>query len=170
METTFKLKDSDKIIHKIHRHEPPVTSEDLEIIEINPKFIVINKPAGIPVHPCGLYLYNSITYILPSYPIKELQNFEIDPKNRQFNVITKLSALHRIDRVVSGLLFLSFDKQYAKYFENLMKSSKIQKQYLARVDGSFPSYLFILFLLFNISSYFSSFIYLLFQLSIYLRN
>ena len=42
----------------------PVLDVPIEIIEDTEELLVVNKPASIPVHPCGRYRYNSITMIL----------------------------------------------------------------------------------------------------------
>jgi 23S rRNA-/tRNA-specific pseudouridylate synthase len=39
----------DLISHKIHRHEPPVAEQRVEIVFENEEILVINKPAGVPV-------------------------------------------------------------------------------------------------------------------------
>lgn len=46
------------------RHEMPVLNKPLEVITDTDELIVINKPASIPVHPCGRYRENSITELL----------------------------------------------------------------------------------------------------------
>ena len=33
----------------VHRHEPPVTSQPLDLITVDEEYVVINKPASIPV-------------------------------------------------------------------------------------------------------------------------
>lgn len=50
-------------------------------MENNDDFLVINKPASIPIHPCGQYALNSITYIL----------------SKEYN-LSSLRFLHRLDR------------------------------------------------------------------------
>ena len=49
---------------KSFRHERPVTADPIEIIEDSEEMLVVNKPSSIPVHPCGKYRFNSLTYIL----------------------------------------------------------------------------------------------------------
>lgn len=48
----------------ILRHELPVTGEKINIIADTDDYVVINKPSSIPVHPCGRYRHNTITFIL----------------------------------------------------------------------------------------------------------
>src|SRR5690606_38336788 len=58
------VKDNDLISHTMHRHEPPVSGEEIAVLHEDEDMIVIVKPAGIPVHPAGRYGFNSILEIL----------------------------------------------------------------------------------------------------------
>lgn len=46
------------------RHELPVTSMSPVILVNDEEFLVVDKPASIPIHPCGRYRHNSLLYIL----------------------------------------------------------------------------------------------------------
>ena len=54
----------DLITNVIHRHEPPVVGEPLTIVAETPEIVVINKPASIPVHPCGAFRHNCVMFIM----------------------------------------------------------------------------------------------------------
>ena len=43
---------NDLICHRVHRHEPPVTAQELTFIHKDEDLVVINKPASIPVSLC----------------------------------------------------------------------------------------------------------------------
>ena len=43
------IKNNDLITHKVHRHEPPVIGERINIIHKDDDLVVINKPPSIPV-------------------------------------------------------------------------------------------------------------------------
>src|SRR5437667_3056999 len=58
------LKNGDVVTHTLHRHEPPVTDKPVTVVYEDDGMIVINKPAGIPVHPAGRYYYNSVVEIM----------------------------------------------------------------------------------------------------------
>lgn len=60
----YRLKNSDRIVHNVHRHEPPVTDQSIDIIAETTDLLVVNKPASIPVHPTGRYRHHSLTHIL----------------------------------------------------------------------------------------------------------
>jgi len=63
----YKLRGGDRITHFTHRHEPPVRGAmagQLEVVADSPDLLVINKPATVPMHPCGAYKYNSLFHIV----------------------------------------------------------------------------------------------------------
>lgn len=52
----------------------------------------------------------------------------------------KLFTVHRLDRVVSGILIFSKSSSFSKYFQSLLNEDKVQKIYIARVYGKFPQF------------------------------
>ena len=58
------IRDGDVIANKIHRHEAPVTSAPIHIIHEDDRIVVVDKPASIPVHPCGRFRHNTIILLL----------------------------------------------------------------------------------------------------------
>lgn len=45
----YLLRNGDIFSHLTHRHEPPVTAEQLALLHEDDGLIVINKPSSIPV-------------------------------------------------------------------------------------------------------------------------
>ena len=43
------IKNNDLITHRVHRHEPPVIGDRINIIHKDDDLVVINKPPSIPV-------------------------------------------------------------------------------------------------------------------------
>jgi 23S rRNA-/tRNA-specific pseudouridylate synthase len=87
------------------------------------EYVVVNKPASIPVHESGAYRFNSLLFILA----KE--------RNLHF-----LHNMHRLDRLTSGIVIFAKTKDAAAKFSKDMDSGDIQKTYIARVKGEFPCY------------------------------
>ena len=116
----YIVKNGDWISHKIHRHEPPILHREIKIIEETENILVINKPSGIAIHPCGKYRYNTLVYVL----FNELQK--------------ELYSTHRLDRVTSGLMLLCKNKETAKRIGQKIRDRNMTKTYLARVKGKFP--------------------------------
>ncbi|EED12865.1 DRAP deaminase (Rib2), putative [Talaromyces stipitatus ATCC 10500] len=109
------------VSHSTHRHEPPVSSQPIGIIHEDDDMIVIDKPAGIPVHGAGRYHYNSI--------------IEIMKADRPGS---KILPCNRLDRLTSGVMFISKNARAAEEFSAQLKERSVQKEYVARVSGRFP--------------------------------
>ena len=64
MAADYLLQMNDCISHKVLRSEPPVFAKAIKIIHEDDQMLVVDKPASMPVHVSGNYLYNSLTNIL----------------------------------------------------------------------------------------------------------
>ncbi len=117
-----KVKNGDVVAHTLHRHEPPVSSEEIGIIHEDEDMLVINKPAGIPVHPAGRYNYNSIVEILRS------------DRGGGWNPL----PCNRLDRLTSGVMFIGKHPKAAEQLSTEISERTVRKEYVARVKGEFP--------------------------------
>lgn len=116
------VKNGDVISHTLHRHEPPVTAQPIGIVHEDEGLIVINKPAGVPVHPTGRYNYNSLTEILRA------------ERGHGFNPL----PCNRLDRLTSGVMFIAKHKKAADIVTKQLMARTVRKEYVARVKGEFP--------------------------------
>lgn len=116
------LKNGDIITHTLHRHEPPVTAQPIGIIHEDDDIIVINKPAGVPVHPAGRYNYNSVVEIM-----RAERGYTFSPL-----------PCNRLDRLTSGVMFIGKHREAADRMTVQIKKRTVKKEYLARVIGEFP--------------------------------
>ncbi|KAM3422661.1 Pseudouridine synthase [Cercospora zeina] len=116
------VKNGDIISHTMHRHEPPVTAQPIGVVHEDENVIIINKPAGVPVHPAGRYNYNSVVEILRA---ERGHGFDPLPCNR-------------LDRLTSGVMFIAKHKKAAVDITDQLMGRRIQKEYVARVKGKFP--------------------------------
>ena len=60
----YVLRNSDEIIHVGHRHEHPILAKPIEILADTEDLLVVNKPASMPVHPCGQYRLHTVLGLL----------------------------------------------------------------------------------------------------------
>lgn len=116
----YIVKNGDWISHSIHRHEPAILNRKIEIVFEDDDIMVVNKPSGIAIHPCGKYRYNTLIYILYNQYQKQL------------------FSAHRLDRVTSGLLILCKNKQITQKIAEKIRDRDMKKTYLAKVFGKFP--------------------------------
>ncbi|CAG8541005.1 14406_t:CDS:2, partial [Acaulospora morrowiae] len=115
------VKNQDLITHKIHRHEPPITADAIKVLHRETDYVIVDKPASIPVHPSGRYRHNTVIHILQ--------------KEHGFPA---LFPMNRLDRLTSGIMILALNKEKAREFEKLMQNREIRKEYVCRVLGEFP--------------------------------
>ncbi|KAK6520492.1 hypothetical protein TWF506_000745 [Arthrobotrys conoides] len=115
------IRNGDVVTHTLHRHEPPVTDKPVTIVCETDDMIVINKPAGMPVHPAGRYHYNSVV---------EIMRFERGGWNPM--------PCNRLDRLTSGLMFIAKTKEASKSMMLQLQTRTIKKEYVAMVKGEFP--------------------------------
>lgn len=113
------------LIHRTkHVHEPPVPCPlTIEIVYQDDQLLVVNKPSGMPTHPCGNYHHNSVTEMLKH----SLSLLQVWP-------------CHRLDKVTSGILVLGKSQEAGAAFATIIQNekSKTHKVYVARVVGKFP--------------------------------
>ena len=100
--------------------EPPV-NPDIGILHEDAALVVVNKPAPLPIHPCGRFNRNSLSYIL-----------------RQVYYPERLRPAHRLDANTSGVLVLSRTRHIAARVQRQFEQGAVTKIYLARVIGTPP--------------------------------
>ncbi|KAK6623538.1 hypothetical protein RUM43_009390 [Polyplax serrata] len=74
------------------------------------------------VHPCGRYRHNTVVFILA----------------KEYN-LKNLRTIHRLDRLTSGLLLFGRSPKKARQMEHQIRNRQVQKEYVCRVEGEFPS-------------------------------
>jgi tRNA pseudouridine synthase 9 len=116
------VKNGDIISHTLHRHEPPCTATPIGIVHEDDDMIVINKPAGMPVHPAGRYNFNSIIEIMRA------------DRGYGWNPL----PCNRLDRLTSGIMFIGKHKQAAEALSMQIRERTVKKEYITRVVGEFP--------------------------------
>ncbi|XP_062170636.1 RNA pseudouridine synthase 7 isoform X2 [Alnus glutinosa] len=109
------------ISYIVKRHEPPVMALGISVLQKEPDVLTICKPASVPVHPCGQYRKNTVVGILQAE-----------------HGLAPLFPIHRLDRLVSGLLILARNASKADLFRQQIEAGLVKKQYIAKVKGEFP--------------------------------
>jgi len=82
--------------------------------------LVLNKPAGLPVHGRESLEDQVLSYLEP----------KLSP-----SLSFKPGPLHRLDRPSSGVIAFSTSLAGARFFSAMMRNRMIRKQYLALVNG-----------------------------------
>ncbi|KAG8530325.1 uncharacterized protein KY384_004827 [Bacidia gigantensis] len=120
--TDHVITNGEVVSHTLHRHEPPVTAQRIGIVHEDEDKIVIDKPAGVPVHPAGRYQYNSIIEIMRA------------ERGYSWNPL----PCNRLDRLTSGVMFIGKTPRAAEKISMQIQGRAVKKEYVARVIGEFP--------------------------------
>lgn len=97
--------------------EPPVNA-DIEVLHEDDDLVIVNKPAPLPMHPCGRFNRNSLQYILNEvYPDRYLR------------------MAHRLDASTTGVTVFCQTREVARFVQPQFERREIDKVYAARVKG-----------------------------------
>lgn len=113
-----KLNFGDVVEFSYEMPDEPVVPTDLEVIFEDDDFLVVNKPAGLPVHPSGIYKTQTVTELL---------------KTR--GLLKEGYLLHRLDRETSGVLALGKNRLAAASFQRILRAGGVEKSYEVAVEG-----------------------------------
>jgi 23S rRNA pseudouridine1911/1915/1917 synthase len=101
----------------------------LKIIFENEDLMVVDKPAGMVVHPgAGHASHTLVNAALAHAPDMAGISGEIRP-----------GVVHRLDKDTSGLILVAKNDKAHQYLQEQFKSRKVNKTYLALVDGHPPT-------------------------------
>lgn len=99
----------------------PAVNTAFSIVYADRHLMAINKPAGLPCHPGGRYLHNSLTMLMK-------RHLELET----------LVLVNRLDRETSGLVVVATDRHAGKLLQQQFARRQVRKVYLAYVEGAFP--------------------------------
>lgn len=100
----------------------PSTKMNLDIIYEDDAFLVINKPAGIPVHPSMQHYSDSLSSGVKYY-------FDT------LSLHKKIRPVNRIDRNTSGIVIFAKNEYIQEYLVREMKNKEFYKEYIAICNG-----------------------------------
>ena len=129
VKSNYKVKPLDdiRVLFEYPPHENLLIAEniDLDIVYEDDDLVVVNKPAGMVVHPGhGNYsgtLINALIY-----------HFENLPKNSS----NRPGLVHRLDKDTSGLLVIAKNDESLIHLSNQFAEKKSKREYFALVWGN----------------------------------
>jgi 23S rRNA pseudouridine1911/1915/1917 synthase len=126
LETDFKIQANDQVeLPEFKEEQLENLDLDLKIVFENQDLVVIDKPAGLVVHPAAGHKQDTLVNILISkYP--DIKNIG-DPH--------RPGIVHRLDEDTSGLIVVAKNQIAFDYLKNLFQTRQIQKEYLTLVHG-----------------------------------
>lgn len=99
------------------------TEMPLNIIYEDEAYIVVNKPAGIPVHPSMDHYTDSLSNGIAFY-------------FNQIGLKKKIRPVNRLDKDTSGIVIFAKNEYIQECLVRQMKSKEFIKRYIAVVNGS----------------------------------
>jgi len=102
------------------------TKMDLKIIFEDEFLLVLNKPAGYPVHPSMLHFEDSISNGVRYY-------FD------SIGLHKKIRPVNRLDKDTSGLVIFAKNEYVQECLVRQMKNNQFSKEYIAICEGVLPN-------------------------------
>lgn len=121
------LRAGQRLVHLVPQTVEPSVNADIRLLFEDQWLIVVDKPAPLPVHPCGRFNRNSLVRILdevyrPLYPRPQ----------------------HRLDADTTGVVVLSKSRRVSAQLQTQFEQKTVRKTYLAKVVGHPPTEDFVL--------------------------
>jgi 23S rRNA pseudouridine1911/1915/1917 synthase len=115
---------------------PPAAPTDLipeeiplDILFENEDLLVINKPAGMVVHPAVGHASGTLVNAVLGY----------DPEIEGIGGEERPGVVHRLDKETSGVILLAKNERAHRWLQDQFRLRKVDKTYLALVDGKPPT-------------------------------
>ncbi|HSM69912.1 MAG TPA: RluA family pseudouridine synthase [Anaerolineales bacterium] len=101
----------------------------LNIVFENDDLIVVNKAAGMVVHPSVGHSSGTLVNAVMGY----------DPNIEGIGGEERPGVVHRLDKETSGLILLAKNERAHRWLQDQFRLRKVNKTYLALVDGKPPT-------------------------------
>lgn len=101
----------------------------LDIIFENKDVMVVDKPAGMVVHPSAGHHSGTLVHAALAHA----------PDIEGVGGVQRPGIVHRLDKDTSGLILLAKNDAAHKWLQEQFRSRKVEKTYLALVDGAPPT-------------------------------
>ena len=111
----------DKVVYHVENYEEPEVPTDFDTVFEDDEFLLVAKPAGIPVHHTGRIFYNTFASVV-----------------RRATDCETATPMHRLDRDTGGLMLFAKYAESAARFQKNLDRILLRKFYIAVVRGNFP--------------------------------
>jgi 23S rRNA pseudouridine1911/1915/1917 synthase len=101
----------------------------LDVIFENDDLIVVNKPAGMVVHPAAGHSSGTLVNAVLGY----------EPDIEGIGGEERPGVVHRLDKETSGLILMAKNERAHRWLQDQFRLRKVEKTYLALVDGKPPT-------------------------------
>ena len=101
----------------------------LDVIFENDDLVVVNKPAGMVVHPAAGHASGTLVNAALAH----------DPNLEGIGGEERPGIVHRLDKETSGLILLAKNERAHRWLQDQFRLRKVEKTYVALVDGKPPT-------------------------------
>lgn len=133
VKSSYKVKPDDvvSIVMDRPRYELEIIPEDipLDIVYEDKWVLVVNKPAGLVVHP-GHGNYHGTLVNALAWHFRDNPDYDVDDP--------RLGLVHRIDKDTSGLLVIAKTPEAKTHLGTQFFNKTTRREYVAVVWGDFP--------------------------------
>ncbi len=124
----YMASESKKFIDSGELTEISATKMPIDVIYEDENIIIVNKPAGLVVHPVYNHkddtLLNGLTYYF-----------------QQKKEEVKVRPVHRLDKETSGVILFTKNKDVNEFYSKLFEGHNLEKTYYAVVKGDFADFM-----------------------------
>ena len=126
----YRVKKGDHVFGEIRLEQGEKILEPdcqpLDVRHSDPHIILVNKPAGLVVHPGAGHDNNTlVNRLIHHFP--DLDQVGTDP--------TRPGIVHRLDKDTSGLILVARTRHSLEFLQKEFKYHRVKKTYLALVSG-----------------------------------
>jgi 23S rRNA pseudouridine1911/1915/1917 synthase len=132
---SYHLRENDEIESNISFEREDLAPNNeikLNLIYSDDNIIVINKPAGIQVHPDSNEKKNTLVNAL----ISKFPEIE-DVHDESLGAYLRPGIVHRLDKDTSGVMIIARNQKTFNELKEMFQERKVHKKYIALVYGQF---------------------------------
>jgi 23S rRNA pseudouridine1911/1915/1917 synthase len=121
LKASQRMREGDELVISRPAPDEPDVPLDYEVLHEDPDLLVLNKPAGLPVHPSARYHHHTLTAVMRD---------RLGPDHGW-------EMAHRLDRETSGVLVFGRRRGSGPQIKGSFFRREVAKEYLALVHGRF---------------------------------
>jgi 23S rRNA pseudouridine1911/1915/1917 synthase len=121
LKASSSVQVGDELVIRRPARAEPACPRDIGVLYRDEHMLVIDKPAGLPVHASAKFYFNTLTRVLA-------ERFPGEP----------LQIAHRLDRETSGVLVVASGREAGSRLKTAFARKQARKTYLAVVRGVPP--------------------------------
>lgn len=134
-ESKFVVRVNDKVVYRVESDKLKVeslkpTNTPLRVLYNNHGLLIIDKPAGMVVHPGAGFKGDTLASAL-LYNFKDIHLVGEDHRP---------GIVHRLDKDTSGVMLVARTQEMYEYLKEAFSERKIKKEYIALVYGDLENH------------------------------